>query len=227
MRQARADRQRRTLLIALTALAVPRLAFAGPTRVALSEAFLLLGDYFKLASPERDRFYLAYRAMGKDKPAPDAKATYVGADGARTPVAFDAGGVVTNPPSLADLKSRARFETDGPPLAFDLEFCASLQPAQRLAVSDLAQALAQANKAVARFIGGASGVEPLTAAFFPDAGAGAALLASGQSTPLPEFEFKSLGKMPYIEPARPPAADAVSFERPPSRVILSRHPRKA
>ena len=220
--------RRRTLLAALTAAAtLPHSALASPRAVPLPDAFLLLQDYFKLAPGQRDRFYLAYRAMRNDKPAPDAKATYVAADGSRTPVVFDAGAVIVNPPTAADFKRRLRFETEGPPLTFDLELCASIAPTLRLPAPELAAALTQANAAVTRFTGGAPGVEPLTAAFFPDAGSGAVLLASGQTSPLPTFEFKSLGKIAYFEPGRPPVATAVTFATPPSRIILSRHPRKA
>jgi hypothetical protein len=164
--------------------------------------------------------------MRGEKPAPDAKASYLAPDSTRAPVIFDAAAVVTNPPTLAQLGSLARFETEGPALIFDLELCASTLPAARLAVADLASALAQANQAVSRFTAGASGVAMLTAAFFLDGGAGQALLASGESAPLPVFEFKSLGKLSYIEPARLPAAQAVSLERAPSRIILSRHPQR-
>jgi hypothetical protein len=217
---------RRALLLALALAPAAGRAVAGVSRVPLSDAFLLLEDYLKLPPAQRDRFYLAYRAMRGEKPAPDAKAAYLAPDGTRSPVVFDAAAVVTNPPTLAQIESRSRFETEGPPLIFDLELCASTQPAARLAVVDLTAALTQANQAVARFTGGASGVATLTAAFFLDGGAGQALLASGESAPLPVFEFKSLGKLSYIEPARLPAAQTVSLERTPSRVILSRHPQK-
>lgn len=218
--------QRRQLLAALAAATLaPTLARAGVTRVPLSNAFLLLTDYLKLPANKRDLFHFAYLARHKDKPATDAKATYVLADGTRTPVVFSANGEVTNLPTLAQLKSKAKFENDGAPLQFGLELRATVQPASRLDVPSLQRALAQANEAVAIFTDGQAG--RLTDAYFPDAGGGQVLLSGGSATPLATFDFPALGHVPYIDLSRAHSALAVQLDHAPSRIMFAGPPHKS
>jgi hypothetical protein len=218
---------RRKLLAALAAstlvpaLATP-LAWAGTTRVPLADAFLLLEDYLKLPAAKRDRFHLAYLARRGPKPAPDAQAAIVTPDGVRTPLVFSADGELTSLPTLDQLKSKAMFVADGPPFKFALEMRASEAPAAQLEVADLTQTLAQINAAVTTFSEGDDS-NRLTTAYFPDAGAGHAVLAAGHNAPLAAFDFPSLGKVLYLD-LRRPAATSVQLERPPSRVMFAGPP---
>jgi hypothetical protein len=203
----------------------PSAALASPHRVPATDALLMLDSYLALPPAERDRFSFVYRVMRDDKPAADARATLVTADGARIPFVIEPDGTIANLPTLEQLKHKAMFETDGRELSFLLEPRATIAPSTRIAVGDLVQAMAQLNAAIARFAGAYSGqVDKLTAAFFPDAGEGQAVLADGSSRPLPTFKFKALGKTAYFEQRRAPGAVAVTFAQPPSRIILSPPP---
>jgi hypothetical protein len=215
---------RRSLIAALGAATLaPGLARAAP-RVALSEAFLLLQPYLQLPPAARDRFSFAYRAMRHAKPAPDAKATIIGADGASAPLSLDADGWVVTLPTLEALKSKAQFQIDGPDFGFEIEPRAAIAPGPRVAVADLAAALAQLNAAIGKFAEGAT-VAPVTCAYFPGA-AGAALDAAGAVKPLATTSvFKGLGPTFYLEPRRAPPGAAVVFQAPPSRIIMAAPPR--
>jgi hypothetical protein len=213
--------------LAASALLSPAPARARVTRIALADAFLLLDAYLALKPAERDRFFLAYRAVRGGKPAPDADARIVHGDRTSTPVRVDADGWVTQLPTLDQLKGRETFEVDGPAFDMALELRATLAPADRLPVSELAATLAQVNAALVTFADGDSGaVGRLTCIYFPDAGAGRAILADGGERPLPAFDFKLIGPTPYFEPYRLPQASAVALDKPPSRILLAGPPRR-
>jgi hypothetical protein len=216
---------RRSLLAALAFSAFgPALAHAGPSRTPLADAFLLLEEYLKLPAAKRDLFHFSYLARRKGKPAADAKATYVLEGGTRTPVVFAADGEVTNPPTLEQLKSKATFEADGPPLDFALEMRVTAIPAAHLEADGLVRALAQANAAVAVFMEGQAA--RLTHAYFPDAGAGRAVYADGHATALAAFEFPNLGPILYLDLSRAAGLAAVELDHAPSRVMLAGPPRR-
>ena len=223
--------QRRALIagiaaaIAAPALATPPPARAGVTRIGLADAFLLLDAYLALKPIERDRFFLAYRAVRAGKPAPDANARIVHRDHTSTPVTVDAAGWVTELPTLDQLKRRETFEVDGPAFDMALELRATLAPAARLPVSELAAAVAQVNAALLTFADGdSSAVGQLTCIFFPDAGAGRAILADGGERPLPSFDFKLIGPTPYFEPRAMQQASAVALDKSPSRILVAGRP---
>ncbi|HEY1750043.1 MAG TPA: hypothetical protein VGG29_02200 [Caulobacteraceae bacterium] len=219
--------RRRALLGGLAGLALaPAAVAAGPQRVPLGDAFLFLQPYWELPPAQRDRFTLAYLAVRKKQLAPDARAVIVGADGARTPIAADANSAFTALPSLAQLKSKARFEFDGPPFTFALELRAALAPAERVPVAELAAALAQVNAALETFAEGAA-VPKMTAAYFPGAGTGQALAADGAAHPLPIFAFDTLGPTPYLEPAKAAGAVTVALAKAPTRIVLAGRPKRA
>jgi hypothetical protein len=209
------------------ALAAPRAARAG-SRIALADAFLLLDAYLALKPAQRDRFQLAYRAVRKDKPAPDVKARIIHRDHTETPLAIDADGWVTELPTLEQLKRRDTFAVDGPDFDMALELRATLAPADRLPAPELIATLAQVNAAMVIFGGGdptAVGHD-LSAIFFPDAGSARAILAGGAEQPLPIFNFKLIGPTPYFEPRDLPKATAIAFGKPPSRIVMAAPPRR-
>jgi prepilin-type processing-associated H-X9-DG protein len=217
---------RRRLLAALAASALaPGLASAAPPRVTLGEGFWLLADYLALPPERRDLFHLAYLARRSAVPAPDAQAVMVAADGTRTPFVFAADGLVTNLPTLDQLKSKAKFETVGPAFSIALEMRASIVAADRYDIAALTLALTQVNAAVAKFAYGEA-VGRLTAVYFPDAGMGHATFADGHVAPLPVFTFPGLGPVPYLEPRKLAGAQAVQLDKPPSRILLAGPPRR-
>jgi hypothetical protein len=217
--------------LAAAAVAAPALvptAWAKPsvTRIPLADAFLLLDYYLALKPAQRDRFYPAYRAVRDKKPTSDVAARIVHRDGTSTPLAVDAGGWVTELPSLEQLKRRDSFEVDGKPFDFSMEMRARVPPAAQMPTADLLAALAQVNAALVSFAGGdSSAVGRLTCIYFPDAGSGRALTPAGER-PLPSFDFPLIGVTPYFEPGRLAGASAVALEKPPSRILLAGPPRK-
>jgi hypothetical protein len=216
---------RRSVLTALGAAALaPGVASAaGPHRVALSDAFLLLDSYLGLPPAERNAFYLAYLARRDGKPAPDAQAAIIAADGTRTPLVLGPDGLVTNLPTLDQLKSKAMFETAGPPFKFGLEMRATMAPATQVTIAALFQVLVQVNAAIDKFSEGAA-VGKLTVAYFPDAGAGRTLFPDGHTIPLSVSTFPGLGPIPYVEPRKVMAAQAVTLDAAPSRILLGGPP---
>jgi hypothetical protein len=222
--------RRRALIAGIAAtVALPAMAATTPariTRIGLADAFLLLDNYLALKPAERDRFHLAYRAVRRDKPAPDVQARIVHRDRTSTPLAVDGDGWVTELPTLEQLKARETFEVDGPPFDMAVELRAALAPAARLAVSELEATLKQVNAAFLTFAeGDSSQVGRLTCVYFPDAGAGRAILGGGAERPLPTFDFKLTGPTPYYDARAQPPAIAVSLDKPPSRILVAGRPR--
>jgi hypothetical protein len=221
---------RRRLLTALAGLAglalAPATGRAAARRIPLADVFPMLDQYLALPPAARDRFSIAYLAFRDKKPAPDARAAVIGADAARRPLVADAAGALGPLPTLAELKGKTWFEFDGAPFQFSLELRAALAPSSRIAVADLTAALTQVNAAIARFADGET-VARLTAIYFPDAGDGAAALASGATQPLQVFTFQTLGRTAYFEPGKAPTATAVTLARAPSRIILAGRPKPA
>ncbi|HEX3408101.1 MAG TPA: hypothetical protein VHS81_12760 [Caulobacteraceae bacterium] len=213
--------------LAATALAAPWRAGAS-TRIALADAFLLLPDYLALKPAQRDRFQLAYRAVRNGKAAPDVKARILHRDHSQTPLAIDADGWVTELPTLEQLKGHDDFEADGPDFDMALELRATLAPADRLPVAELTATLAQVNAAMVIFGGGDPSAvgRNLDCVYFPDAGAGRAILEGGAERPLPVFDFKLIGPTPYFEPRAMPKATAVALAKTPSRIVMAGPPRR-
>jgi len=217
--------RRHLLALAAAAAAVPALAWADDNHLPLGKAFPMLDIYLGLPPAERSRFYLAYRAVRDKRPTADAHAAIVAANGVRAPVAFDRLGAVIRLPSLRELKT-AQFEIEGAPFKLFPEIRCAMAPAVRLDPAALALALAQVNAAVAKVAGALSVMAPkLTAAFFPDAGGGQAVLSDGRATPLPVFKAPIFGPVAYFEPGKAVGVKAVLLTRAPSRILLGGHPK--
>jgi hypothetical protein len=215
------------LALLVAAAAEPSAAFADVKTIPIAKAFPFLAGYLALAPALRSRFYLAYKAMRDKRPTADAHATIIASNGARTPVAFDRLGNVVHLPSLADLKSGANVELEGTPFQIGLELRCAAAPSTHIDVGELAASLAQVNFAVAKFAGALSFAVPkLTAAYFPDAAAGQAVMADGRMAPLPVVAVPTIGPVPYFEPASLAGARSVVFAKAPSRILLGGHPKK-
>jgi hypothetical protein len=224
------DMRRRQLLGFLAiAASMPRVAFADVRTLSIDKAFPYLAAYLAMPAAERNRFYLAFRAYRDKHAVTGVTAAIVAANGARTPIGFDRAGIMTTRlPDMALMKSGAHLEIDGAPFELGPELRCSTPPATHVDVRDLTLALAQVNAAVVKFAGALSLVIPkFTAAYFPDAGAGQALMADGRTTALPAFSWPAIGAVSYIEPAMLTGARSVVFTRAPSRILLGGHPKKA
>ena len=135
--------RRRNLLALMAAFAAsPRPALAdGPKIVPIDKAFPYLATYLGMPVGQRTLFYLAYRAIRDKHPAPDARATIVAPNGARTPVIFDRVGAVARLPSLAELKSAANVEIDSAPFQLGIELRCATPPSTRIDVGQLSASL--------------------------------------------------------------------------------------
>jgi hypothetical protein len=220
---------RRQLLVLAAATAVaPSAALADDNHLPLAKAFPLLDAYLGLPPGERNRFYLAFRAVRDKRPVANVQATIVAANGVRAPVGFDRAGVVLRLPSLAELKGAAQFEIQGAAFKLAPELRCSMAPTTRLDPAALALALVQVNAAIQKVAGALSVMAPrLTAAYFPDAGGGQVVMGDNRTAPLPIFAAPIVGPTPYFEPAKAVGAKAVLLTRPPSRILLGGHPKAA
>lgn len=222
-------RRRQVLGFLAIAASTPQVAFADAKTVSIDKAFPYLSAYLAMPVADRSQFYLAFRAYRDKHPVAGVAAAIVAANGARTPIAFDRAGIVTTRlPDLAVLKSGALIEFDSAPFELGPELRCATPPATHVDVHDLTLALAQVNAAVVKFAGALSFVIPkFTTAYFPDAGAAQALMADGRTAALPAFSWPAVGAVSYIEPATLTGARTVVFARPPSRILLGGHPKKA
>jgi hypothetical protein len=188
--------------------------------------FPFLSMFLKTPFSDRDRFYLAYRATRDERPITDARASFIAANGVRTPMAFDRTYAATPLPSLAELNSGAVVAFDSAPFRLEMELRSALPSATRLDLGDLRGSLAQVNQAVAKMAGPLALFTPkITAAYFPDAGTAVAIMADSRELSLPVYFAPAVGAVPYIEPASMEGARSVVLTKPPSRIVLAGHPR--
>jgi len=221
--------QRRHLIAGLAAAlaAGPSLALADDAqRIPLSKAFKYLDFYLALPPTLRNRFYLVFRALRNDHPAPDLKLAIVG-QGPPQPVPLDAWAQVTHLPTLAQLKSDDALQVWGGPFRFATEIRPDVAPATRLDVGQLDASLNQATAAIAHIAGAFSAMAPkLDTVLFPDAGSGEVFFADGRMAALPiTRQFKTLGSVPYFRSTTSPGARAIALAKAPSRLLLSIPPK--
>lgn len=205
----------------------PGLALADePQRIPLSRAFKYLDFYLALPPGLRNKFYLVFKALRNERPAPDLKLAIVG-QGPPQPVPLDGSAQVTRLPTLAQLKSDAALQVWGGPFRFATEIRPDVAPATRLDVGQLDASLSQATAAIAHIAGAFSAMAPkLDTVLFPDAGSGEIVFADGRTAALPiTHQFKSLGPVPYFRSTTSPGARAVALAKPPSRLLLSISPK--
>src|ERR1700691_2588368 len=99
-------RRRHLLALLIAAVTAPCDALAAHGQVvAINEIFPYLSMFLRTPFADRNRFYLAYRAVRDKRPISDARASFVATNGARTAMAFDSTGAVTPLPTLAELNS--------------------------------------------------------------------------------------------------------------------------
>ncbi len=210
---------RRLLLFALTALAAPTAALAAQKDpVKLAKAFAYLDIYLKMPPAQRSHFTLVYYMMRDGKPAPDMRAWIQ--DGAtRTPLAFDHDGRVLRLPTLAQLGG-AMVQFDVPAeaaLKLRPELHAVAAPSTQIDAHDLQISINQAGEAVKKIAGPMSFAAPkITAAQFPGAGSGQAVLAAGRALPLTPGKYG-----PLYDPAKEPGAKTITLAKAPSRILLT------
>jgi len=222
---------RRRLLIAAFAFAAaaPGLAIASEARrVPLAKAFPFLAAYYGLAPEARTRFHFGYRAVRGRQAITEFSASIAPPGGPLTPLPMDARGMVTRLPTPEQMKAGGDLVIATPDAGLAIEVRASMASEAQLDAAQIAAALAQLNADIAKFAGPLRCAVPkMTAAFFPDAGAGQALLADGRAAPLPVYASPFAGPVAYFEPASAAGARAVLLARAPSRIILGAHPKTA
>jgi hypothetical protein len=205
-------------------LVAPKLAFADdPQRMPLSAAFKYLDKYLALPPGLRNHFYLVFRAVRNDRPAPDLKLAIVG-QGAPQPVPLDAQAQVTHLPTLAQLQSNDALEIrGGGPFHFATEIRPDIAPSTHIQVAPIQTALSQVTAALDHMAGAFSAMVPkFTTVVFPDSGSGQALFAGNKVVNLPvTHQFKSMGPTPYLELDKMPGVQGVNLARAPSRLILA------
>ena len=214
------DMDRRLLLFALTALAAPTAALAAPKDpVKLAKVVPYLELYLKLSPADRTRFSLAYYIVSNNKPILGLHAWII--DGAtRTPLALGADGQVLHLPTLAQLGGQATVQFDVPadmPLKPRLELHAATPPATQVDAAALQASITQAGDAVKKMAGAMAFAAPkITAAQFPGAGSGQAVLAAGRAVPLAPGKYG-----PLYDPAKEPGAKTITLAKAPSRILLT------
>jgi hypothetical protein len=220
-------RRRHLLALLIAAVTAPCDALAAHGQVvAINEIFPYLSMFLRTPFADRNRFYLAYRAVRDKRPISDAQASFVATNGARTAMAFDSTGAVTPLPTLAELNSGTVVEFDEVQFQLELELRCAMPSATRLDVGELGRSLAQVNQTVAKLAGPFSLFAPkITAAYFPNAGTAAAIMADGRQLTLPVYFAPGIGAVPFIEPASLVGARTVVLAKPPSRIVLAGHPR--
>src|SRR5262249_7289440 len=125
-------------------------------------------------------------------------------------------------------KGPAQLVFQGQPFTLGLELRAAMPPSTRIDAAELSATLAQLNAAIAKVAGALGALVPkMTAAYFPDAGGGHAVMADGRESPLPVVNVPIVGPIAFFEPARVAGAKAVVFAKAPSRILLGGHPKGA
>jgi hypothetical protein len=220
-------RRRHLLALLVAAVTVPSNALALQRHAtAIGSMFPFLSMFLRTPPADRNRFYLAYRAVRDKRPISNARAMFVAPNGARTPLAFDSTGAVVPLPTLAELNSGAVVVFDEAPFQLDLELRCAMPSTTRLDVGELSRSLSQVNQTVANMAGPLSFVAPkITAAYFPDSGTATVIMANSRELILPVYFAPAVGAVPYIEPSSLTAARTVVLAKPPSRIVLAGHPR--
>ena len=210
---------RRLLLFALTALAAPTAALAAqkdPVKLAKFVPYLEL--YLKLSPADRTRFSLAYYIVSNNKPVPGLHAWII--DGtSRTPLAIGSDGQLLHLPTMAQL-GQAMLQFDVPadmPLKPRVEMHAATPPSTQVDAAALQASITQAGDAVKKMAGAMAFAAPkITAAQFPGAGSGQAVLAAGRAVPLAPGKYG-----PLYDPAKEPGAKTITLAKAPSRILLT------
>jgi hypothetical protein len=216
---------RRLFLTAAAALAapaalIPAVAWAAQKDpVKIAKVFPYLDLYLKLSPADRSHFAVAYYIARDNKPVPGLRAWIV--EGAvKTPMAFSADGQVLRLPSLAQFNGPAMVQFDVPadtPLKPRLELHPNLPPTTRIDAAALRVSITQAGAAVKKMAGPMAMMAPkITAAQFPGAGSGQAMVAPDKLLPLAAGKFG-----PLYDPNNEPSAQTIVLARAPSRILLT------
>lgn len=213
------DRRLFLAIAAGAAVAPTALLAASRDPVKLEKAFPFLDRYLKLGAGEHSHFTVVYYMSRDGKPAAGLKGWII--DGAnRIPVSFGADGHALQWPTLAQMQGSATFQVDAPAdaqLKPHVEMHALLPNAAQVDAVALQASINQANAAVKTMAGAMAMMAPkITAAQFPGAPSGQAILATGKAMPLAAGKFG-----PLYDPSKQPGAKTISLARAPSRILLT------
>lgn len=215
---------RRGLILSAAALAaLPGAALAADKKKPpppAKKVFPYYDLYLGIPAAERTRFVLAYYLFLNGKPASGQAIYVIQPNGTRTLLAQAPDGRITRMPTLAELKDGV---VDGDRSNEDHKFSISMQmqPVVRLAetmpTAELVAAIDQCNTAIRKRAGVIGFAAPkMEQVMFVGAGSGQALLAGGQTAPLPVFKG-----MPFYRPAALPGVLSLKFAKAPTRAILA------
>lgn len=205
--------------VAGAAAAPTALLAAQKDPVKLAKAFPFLDLYLKLPAAERSRFAVVYYMTRDNKPAAGLRGWII--DGPnKTPVSWAADGRALQLPTLAQVQGSATIQFDVPEdaaLKPRLELHPLLAAAAQVDAVALQASITQAGAAVKKMAGPMAMMAPkITAAQFPGAPSGQAMLATGKALPLPAGKFG-----PLYDPGKEPGARTITLARAPSRILLT------
>jgi hypothetical protein len=188
--------------------------------VEVLRVFPMLDRFLAIAPADRSKLALGYEVRRDGKPAGDVRLTLVEGD-KRTvlPVAPD--GKVLRLPAAADLAAHAQVLVSAPKgskLSIQLDFGASIVPAQEISVADCDLAVRQGAAAIAKAAGMLGGflAPHVTRVSFPAAEGGVALDADGHVLqPLP-----LIGGVEVYQPGHIKGAKTLRFIKAASSVKL-------
>lgn len=212
---------RRLFLTALAGAAAAPTALLAAQKdpVKLAKAYPLLDLYLKLPPAERNHFALVHYMTRDGKPAAGLHGWII--DGPnKTPVSWAADGRALQAPTLAQMQGSATIQFDVPSDAVlkpRWELHPTMAVTAQVDAVAVQAAIAQAAAAVAKLAGPMAMMAPkFSAAQFPGAPSGQAMLATGKALPLPAGKFG-----PLYEPSKEPGARTIVLARAPSRILLT------
>ncbi len=212
---------RRTLLTAAVAFAVPAVAFADDKKkpAPLKKVFPYYDLYLGIPAAERTKFALVYYLKINGKAAAGQTLWAVSATGVRTALTTGPDGRFTKMPSLADMKTGTVDAQKAKPTdqyAVSMEMQPLVRLSETVPAADLTAAMEQCNTAIRKRAGVIGFAVPrMEQIVFPN-GAGAVVLAGGNTAPMPLVRTA-----PAFKPAAHPGAVAVKFSRVPARALMA------
>ncbi|HYE46476.1 MAG TPA: hypothetical protein VEA44_11975 [Caulobacter sp.] len=210
---------RRVLFYAPLA-AVPLLgqpAAAATRETDVSKVFVFLDNFLRMSPAERSRLKVSFYLTQNGKPPVGVRAWIIDKDGRRTDVPIAADGRFEREPTLKQLVEKSKMVFEGPDrngFSVRIGLVWGAKPAIEMDARKVADHLADANAIVKKAAGRFGMVAPkMVQVAFPGGGSGTAVLANGQTAPLPLFKG-----MPAFNPGALPAAARLRFSRPPLRM---------
>lgn len=194
-------------------------------RVPAGDGIPFLKIYLEVPQSERQHSTVVYFAMRNRHPAPDIKAWIEDSAGRRTPLTLDRDGMVTNLPSLAEIKNGAMLVVDesGGKVGFFLQIRADVPVSGPIEVARLRESLDEVNRAISKRAGLLAFAAPkMNGCLFVGASSGRVMGPDGASTTLP-----NAGPTPYFAQDLAPTGGLVYLDRAPTAILIGSFRRPA